>query len=80
MESSGKSSISCCLALIKTQQRLVLEFVRIANILLQILVHVDFSGPLAGSMGLEQEHKVTHISSEVCGYNIENIDLIVKEK
>lgn len=70
MDSSGKSSVSCCLALFKTQQCLILELGRIVNILHHILVYVDFSGPLAGSIGLEQKYKVTHTSSEVCGYNV----------
>lgn len=34
-------------------------------------VHFGFCVPLAGSIDLEQKYKVTHISFEVCDYNIE---------
>lgn len=47
MERSGKNSVACGLALIKTHQCLVLKIVIIANILPQILVYIELSGQLA---------------------------------
>ena len=47
MERSGKNSVACGLALIKTRQCLVLKIVIIANILPQMLVYIELSGQLA---------------------------------
>lgn len=61
MESSGRSSVACCLALMTTHQCMALEYVIIANILHQMLAYIDLSNQLSGSTGCsEQKYQIPH--------------------